>query len=171
MRVRREWKASALVASPLVAATALLGACVSDRPNVAPRAASHHARENDAGISWQAVVRVDLDGDGAVDNVRLGAAEREVLVAVTLAGKPGAPTTLRFPWDGTRQDGVCGDPALARLVVEDQAVPVAGGPEGAAAPVKGGEPRRVLQGVRLESGECDAFHFFYDGHAVMWWRR
>ena len=27
------------------------------------------------------------------------------------------------------------------------------------------------QGFRLDAGDCDALHFFYDGTSVQWWRR
>ena len=76
---------------------------------------------------------------------------------------------MRLRTDSASQGGSCGPPGNARIAVENLPARDDGDedvPEAARAGV--GDRRK---GFRLDSGECDAFHFFFDGKTVTWWRR
>jgi hypothetical protein len=119
-------------------------------------------------VLWLSTLSLDIDGDGSADSLALGAAEHEVLVVVTLGSRKGDPITFRFPSGGAAQDGVCGDPRRARMVAEEQLAPARREEKASDPNPRSGE---VRQGARLESGDCDAFHFVSDGRTVTWWRR
>jgi hypothetical protein len=92
------------------------------------------------------------------------------VIGVVLGSKRDTPVIFQFPRDPGRQNGICTDPGETRLTVEARpAVDDADAPSAARQPKTPGG--RVSQGVRLDSGECDAFHFYFDGKTVTWWRR
>lgn len=65
--------------------------------------------------------------------------------------------------------GVCGDPGDARVSVEDLSAPDDLDDD---SPAEAQAPAGSLRkGFRLDSGDCDAFHFFFNGKGVTWWRR
>lgn len=126
---------------------------------------SRHASD----AAWRSLVELDLDGDGLVDFALVGSTASEAVVGVVLGASPDRPLVLRLKADPTLQGGICGSPGNARITVEDLSAPDARDedvPETARAGV--GDRRR---GFRLDSGECDAFHFYFDGKTVTWWRR
>lgn len=117
------------------------------------------------GVAWRRPLQLDLDGDGRVDFAALGTSSSEALVAVVLATASDAPAIFRFKRDATRQGALCGDPSSADLTADFPA-------EDDDAPASAREFARAgRSGARLDDGECDAFHFYFDGRAIRWWRR
>jgi hypothetical protein len=116
---------------------------------------------------WSTALRVDLAGKGVPDYVMLGTAGSEAVVGVVLGCACDLKFVFRFKKDGGSQAGLCGDPAAARVAVtslaslDDPDAPLAAK----------GAPSTRRKGFRLESGDCDSFHFYFDGQAVRWWRR
>jgi hypothetical protein len=117
-------------------------------------------------VAWRSPLQLDLDGDGRVDFAALGTSPSEALVGFVLATAPAAPVIFSFKRDATSQGALCGDPASADLTVE----PTAPGDDDAPASARG-SANSGRSGARLDDGECDAFHFYFDGKAVRWWRR
>jgi hypothetical protein len=118
-------------------------------------------------VRWSSALRVPLAGRSVPDYVMLGTAGSEAVVGVVLAWACDLKFVFRFKKDGGSQAGLCGDPAAARVAVtslaslDDPDAPLAAK----------GAPSTRRKGFRLESGDCDSFHFFFDGQAVRWWRR
>jgi hypothetical protein len=121
-------------------------------------------------VTWGEVLGVNLDGDDLPDHAVLGRTQTETAVEFVLGAKNGVPSIFRFPRNANSQVGTCAEPGQARLTVE--ARPTA---DDANAPPAARQPKtpggQVLQGVRLDAGDCDAFHFYFDGRGVTWWRR
>jgi hypothetical protein len=120
-------------------------------------------------VTWGEVLEVNLDGDDLADRAALGRTKTEAVVGVVLGSKRDTPFIFRFPRDNS-QRGICAERREARLTVE--ARPAA---DDADAPAAARQPKtpggQVLQTVRLDAGDCDAFHFYFDGKTVTWWRR
>jgi hypothetical protein len=123
------------------------------------------ARAPDA--HWGKALVVDLDGDGVADFAMLGRAPSQAIVAVVLGGGAEEPFLFTFRKDPTRQDGLCGDPNTAGIAAE----PLASTFDPDAPPAAKKRPGARGAAFRLESGDCDSFHFFFDGTKVTWWRR
>lgn len=121
------------------------------------------------GVVWRSVIELDLDGDGRMDFALLGRTQSEAVVGVVFGASRPSPAVRSFRRDAASQNGLCGTPDEDDISVEDLATPEDpddGPPAAARAPA--GSRRR---GFRLDSGGCDAFHFFFDGRGVTWWRR
>jgi hypothetical protein len=114
-------------------------------------------------------LKVNLDGDDRPDTVTLEPTGSGVVVTVVLGANPGRPFVFRLARNPDAQDGICGEPGAARITVER----CTGEGELACRPASGAGRRGEgeLDAVRLDDGDCDAFHFFFDGSAVRWWRR
>lgn len=119
------------------------------------------------GIEWSTTTRVDLDGDGVPDFAMLGKTQSQAVIGVVLGAAAEGTFVFTFQRYGTRHKGLCGDPAAARIVAE--ALAPTTDPD--APPGAKGRPGARRGAFRLESGECDALHFYFDGLAVRWWRR
>ena len=118
-------------------------------------------------MAWRSPLQLDLDGDGRIDFAALGTSTSEALVAIVLATASDAPAIFRFKRDATSQGALCGDPAGVSLTVEPPT-----DPEDDDAPASArGFANAGRSGARLDDGECDAFHFYFDGKTVRWWRR
>ncbi len=120
------------------------------------------------GTTWKAQLRLNLDGDGARDTVVLGTREKEVVVAVVL-GATGKADLVALPWGTQSQDSICQPPSQVTIAIER----CGSGAEFRCRP-RSSLAKRVahpLEAVRLDAGDCDAFHFYFDGRAVRWWRR
>jgi hypothetical protein len=160
------------VAASLLAIAVVTSACAARRaePRSEEAARPHRGqllleglRRDDPAVNWTDVLEVDVDGDGVADAVLLGHAASRVFVSVVLATSRAPRFSFAFPaWVPA---GLCGDPAAARVRVEvgrpdtrDPDAPTSSTPPGS-------------QGFRLDAGDCDALHFFYDGTSVQWWRR
>jgi hypothetical protein len=119
------------------------------------------------GVHWSGSLRVDLFGKGVPDFVMIGRTQSEAVVGVVLAAACDLRFVFRFKKDEGSQDGLCGEPALVQVSTtrlashDDPDAPVAAK----------GAPDSRRRGFRLDSGECDSFHFYFDGLAVRWWRR
>ena len=120
------------------------------------------------GVAWRTVLDLDLDGDGRVDFVLPGKTPTEAVVGVMFGASLPIPVVLRFRRDGS-QGGICGDPGDARVEVEDLSSPDDADDDSPAE--ARAAPGSLRKGFRLDSGGCDAFHFFFDGKNVRWWRR
>jgi hypothetical protein len=83
------------------------------------------------------------------------------------ASRPN-PAVFRFRHDAASQGGICGDPGDASISVED--VSAHDNPDDSPAEARAA-PGSLRKDFRLDSGDCDAFHFFFDGKGVRWWRR
>lgn len=116
---------------------------------------------------WSTVLRVDLVGKRVPDYIMVGTAQSEAVVGVVLGSACDLKFVFRFKKDGS-QAGLCGDPAAVRITLE-RGLASPDDPDAPLAARGGNSTRR--NGFRLESGDCDAFHFYFDGLAVRWWRR
>lgn len=99
----------------------------------------------------------------------LGKTLSESVLGVVFGASRLSPVIHRFRRDAGSQDGICGDPDDARISVEDLSAPDDPG-DGPPAEARASAGSR-RKGFRLDSGDCDAFHFFFDGKGVTWWRR
>ena len=118
------------------------------------------------GVTWSPPIAVDVDGDGVPDVVALGRTAERAVVGVARNAASGAKV-FRLPPANTSEGAGCGPPSAARVVVEsppwsdDADAPAAAKTRAALA----GQPFCV------ELGDCDAFHFYFDGAEVSEWRR
>jgi hypothetical protein len=137
-------------------------------PALPPSQAEERLRRHAPGVAWRTDLQVDLDGDGVTDLACLGTTDSEAVVAFVLGASTDPPQVSKFRNDSTRQAGICDDPQGARISVE--ALPGLGDPDAplSALAATGPVGRR---GVRMDSGDCDAIHFYFDGKTVTWWRR
>jgi len=154
-----------LIAEAAVAALAE-GGCAYRGPPKDEAEARRRAVKLAPQVRWSAALRLDLAGKGVPDYVMLGRERSEVVVGVVLGSACDMKFVSRFK-KGISQDGLCGDPGAAHIVAETLAT--ADDPDAPLAAKGGPSTRRA--GFRLESGDCDSFHFYFDGLAVRWWRR
>jgi len=121
------------------------------------------------GVVWRSVLELDVDGNGLLDFVLLGRTSSEAVLGVVFGASRRSPVVLRFRSDAASQGGICGNPADTRIAVENLAAPddPDDGPPAEARAATGSHRK----GFRLDSDDCDAFHFFFDGKEVTWWRR
>ena len=97
----------------------------------------------------------------------LGKTQSRAVVGVVLGAAADGTFIFMFRKDGTSQEGICGDPAAARVFAEALA-PMSDSDAPLAAKGRPGARRGAF---RLESGECDSHHFYFDGRTLRWWRR
>lgn len=113
----------------------------------------------DANWGTDPYLAADLNGDGEEELVLVGRGGSDVFIGVAPA-KPDATSRawmVRFGVAANRQDALCGsDVTLAAETPEPPAVTAKG-----------------ARGVRVDDGECDAFHIYWDptGEKLRWWRR
>jgi hypothetical protein len=118
---------------------------------------------------WGVPAQLNLDGDDKPDAAVLGTTQRSVVVATQFGSDPGLARLFTLPVAPGSQGGICAPPGSARIKVE----PCQPGRESRcrAAPGQQSTQARALEAIRLEAGDCDAFHFYFDGEQVRWWRR
>lgn len=145
------------------------GLCAAILDAIASGDAEASVREGAPDVAWRRTLALELDGDGRLDFALLGRTAAEAVVGVVLAASPARPDIHRFRNDPTAQSGGCGDPAAAVISVEP--LPAADDPD-VEVPSRARAAKGVRRmGFRLDGGGCDAFHFFFDGQRVTWWRR
>jgi hypothetical protein len=120
-------------------------------------------------VVWHPVLRVDIDCDGADDRIFTGRHAGRFYVAAVLTGRSRMPkiSVTRFLLQGTSQDSFCGPPSVLAKESMDYY------PEDSSAMAPEGFRRSSnCHGLRLEAGECDSFHFFWNHAAneLDWWR-
>ena len=122
------------------------------------------------GTDWKRSLRSDVDCDGTLDDVFIAQDTTEFHVGVVFAGgavEEPRVSIVSFELEGFSQDSLCGVPkplkeeSLDLDPDEDPAIPV------------GLRRSKTCKGLRLDSGDCDAFHLFWDHKARIldWWRR
>ncbi len=142
---------------------------VSAQANEGSSAASRNTLSEVApGAKWKSTLNVNLDGDGLMDTVVLGATEEEAILVVILGANPHAPAVFRLPSNTHSQDSICTAPASVHVTAYRCRV---GGEIPCRPRTKGAARAHDIEAVRLHAGECDAFHFYFDGKGVRWWRR
>lgn len=150
------------------AATALADpACSFKGPPGGEAEARHRVEALVPGVRWASALRVSLVGRAVPDYVFLGRAQSEAVVGVVASTACDVKFVFRFKPDAGRQDGLCGDPVSSRVV--EERLPSTDDADAPLAAKARSDARR--RGFRLESGDCDSFHFYFDGLAVRWWRR
>lgn len=118
-------------------------------------------------VVWRDEQQLDLNGDALMDHVVLGRTQTEAVVGFVLGTMSEPPIVFRVPESSGAALGICTDPSAARLVIEGRAP----GDDPDAPPAAKGPAGPGVQGVRLEAGDCDSVHFYFDGATVTWWRR
>lgn len=119
-------------------------------------------------LKWHAVLKVDLDCDGLLDQIFTARDSQRFFVAVVLAPirTTSKVSEVAFFLRGNSQDAFCGPPS----VIERERL-------GSDSALKNGETHAVATsatcfGLHLEAGECDAFHLYWNRvHGELdWWR-
>ena len=112
-------------------------------------------------------LRVDLDGDGAPESIRL--AQENSQVRITVEGKSVAEgaQTLTFGVDPARQDAVCALPVTLTSAALDCAPEALG-----AHPLPGCMEKPAARSLTLSDDQCDAIHLYWnhDTRGLAWWR-
>jgi hypothetical protein len=110
-----------------------------------PRDAFHVISQARPQIVWEEKTRIraDMNCDRETDDAFLGRADGSVYVGVIASGV-AMPEVLPFAVDAGKQAAICAEPAV--LTAEPLDPP---GPGGCA-------------GLRLEGGDCDSIHLFWD---------
>jgi hypothetical protein len=114
-------------------------------------------------VAWdaQSILRDDFDCDGASDIAALGRRRGHVVVGVSRAS--GGPSELlEFAIGAGEQAAICAEPATLRTESQEN-------PDES---LEGFEASTTCKGFRLEGGECDAIHFYWNRkrQSVAWWR-
>lgn len=118
-------------------------------------------------VSGSTALRLDLDGDGRPDSIRLLLHKTGVTVVVRYADRRRAAQRFDFVADSGREDAVCSP--VARLQVESQNYdPAAALGE----PLPGFVRSKTAKSFRLVDGLCDSIHFFWNHKTqrLDWWR-
>lgn len=112
-------------------------------------------------------LRVDLDGDGTPESIRL--VQEATQVRITIEGNSVAQSaqTLSFGVDPGRQDAVCALPVTLTPATSDCAPEALG-----AQALPGCMARPAARSLTLSDGQCDAIHLYWnhDTRGLAWWR-
>lgn len=112
-------------------------------------------------------LRVDLDGDGAPESIRL--VQEATQVRITVEGKAVAEGAqiLSFGVDPARQDAVCALPVTLTPAATDCAPEALG-----AGSLPGCVAKPAARSLTLSDGQCDAIHLYWnhDTRGLAWWR-
>ncbi len=121
-------------------------------------------------VKWQAIseLAADLDCDGRPDHALLGRHSGNVYVGVVLSSER-KPQVLGFAVDPGIQNAICAEPAVLSVESLDYDPPE----EMGSIAVAGFRRSKRCKGLRLEGGECDSIHFFWNHKTrrLEWWRR
>ena len=113
-------------------------------------------------------MRIDVNCDGRLDAVFTGRTNVHHVIAAAIDRPGGAPkiSHVEFALTGASQDALCGvpEPLREELLTDDIVEQTAVAPEGIV------RSKRCV-GLELRSGECDAFHIFWNHKAneLSWW--
>jgi len=115
--------------------------------------------------SWATALQADFDCDGQPDQAFLGRAGGRVYVGVVRSGHPN-PAVLDFAVSPGVQAAICAEPAVLRIESLDY------DPAEAVGAIPGFRQSKTCKGLRLEGGECDSIHFFWNHNTkrLEWWR-
>jgi hypothetical protein len=121
------------------------------------------------GIQWQAADSIDFNCDLARDHVFVGSDTSHYYVAliVTPLSKDSVATYVKFVLAGDSQDALCGTtPSLHPESLDADLLEILG------AEPEGWRRTRMCLGMRLESGDCDSFHLYWNKEQAKldWWR-
>jgi len=112
-------------------------------------------------------LRVDLDGDGAPESIRLVQENAQVSITVEGQSVTDGSQTLTFGVDPARQDAVCTLPVTLTPAASDCAPEALG-----AQTLPGCVVKPTARGLTLSDGQCDAIHLYWnhDTRGLAWWR-
>jgi hypothetical protein len=118
-------------------------------------------------VRWSAAtgLKGDFDCDGQPDQAFLGRAGGRVYVGVVRSGHR-MPEILDFAVNPGVQEAICAEPAVLRIESLDY------DPAKAVGEIPGFRRSKTCKGLRLEGGECDSVHFFWNHKTkrLEWWR-
>lgn len=136
-----------------------------------PRVKTAHValrRSKPVGLRWTHSQRLDVNCDGAPDEVFTATDQSRFYVAVVLA--PITPRSrysiVSFALSGESQDSLCDRfESLTPEALPDVTEALGDLPEGYRISTS-------CQGLRLAAGECDPFHLYWNHgkNALYWWR-
>lgn len=109
-------------------------------------------------------IKVDLNGDGALDTVTLVQSPHKITISADLGATHSASQTLTFGIDASSQDAVCGLPVKLTIVPLD-----CGTDDGV---LPGCRAIRDAKGLELSGSDCDPIYLYWDHQAkrLAWWR-
>lgn len=112
-------------------------------------------------------LRVDLDGDGTPESIRLTQEATQVMITVESKTVAGGSQTLNFGVDPARQDAVCGLPVTLAASAPDCAPEALG-----AQALQGCIAKPAARSLTLSDGQCDAIHLYWNHgtRRLAWWR-
>ena len=118
-------------------------------------------------VSGSTRLRLDVDGDGRPDSIRLVRQNAGVSVVVRYGDPRRTSQRWYFPADAQREDAVC-SPA-ARLQVESQDYDPS---QALGEPLPGFVRSKTRKAFRLVDRLCDSIHFFWNHKTkrLDWWR-
>jgi hypothetical protein len=119
-------------------------------------------------VHWSRATAVqgDFDCDGQPDQAFLGRAGGRVYVGVVRSGHR-KPEVLDFAVNPGVQAAICAEPAVLRIESLDY-----NPAEAVGGAIPGFRKSKTCKGLRLEGGECDSIHFFWNHNTkrLEWWR-
>jgi hypothetical protein len=132
-------------------------------------------------VSWRGkeALVADFTYDGTPDVALLGVEGATVYVVVVEGpvSEPSRVLAVRLTSGAQAQDSLCGKPEGARLLVEAPGGGCTGQGKGeplecieVARRLPEGARARGASGLELVNDDCDAFHVFFDGKDLTWWR-
>ena len=120
-------------------------------------------------VKWESIseLAADLDCDGRPDRALLGRHSGTIYVGVLLSSKR-EPQLFGFAVDPGIQNAICAEPAVLTIESLDYDPKEEG-----VGPIAGFRRSKRCKGLRLEGGECDSIHFFWNHKTrrLEWWRR
>ena len=143
------------------AVTAIVAMAVSGIAASRYEAAMAALRKADHGVVWdtKSAITVDVTCDGKPDLVIVGQKRSMGVVAVVPnVGSPEKPIVSEFPTDGAnQQDGFCGRSLKVYLEPRDC--------RWENDPISGCKVVKGCKAFRVDDGDCDAFHFYWNNKA------
>lgn len=118
-------------------------------------------------LAWKHSLRTDVNCDGRPDEVFTAQDKQNYYVGVVLAGSAKQPVSVvAFGLSGEAQDALCGIPKQ----LQEESLDI--DPDQVTQIPDGFRRSTRCKGLRLESGECDSFHLFwnYATGELDWWR-
>jgi hypothetical protein len=129
----------------------------ADDPSSAARHRLHGAAPD---VTWGEAREWDVDGDQRKDMIVLGTRGTGLVVGVVRAAQP-TPEIITLP------DAGCGAASDAHLRVDPPPTDRApADPDAPAAARRAPDSR-----LSVAPPDCDAFHLYFDGARIAWWRR